>query len=193
MTALLLLCGTVAADGDGDAGKTKSASCAACHGADGNSQNPQWPSLAGQHAKYSVIQLQAFKDGNRQNAMMTPMAAPLSDQDMQDIAAFYATQSMSAKQADPDKVRLGQAIYRGGNMEEQAAACIACHGPSGSGNPPAGYPAISGQHAAYVVAQLKAYKAGTRRSDASQMMRNVASELSDDEIDAVASYVQGLQ
>ena len=193
MTALLFLCGTVAADGDAEAGKTKSASCAACHGADGNSQNPQWPSLAGQHVKYSVIQLQAFKDGSRQNAMMTPMAAPLSDQDMQDIAAFYAMQSMSPKQADPDKMRLGQAIYRGGNIEEQAAACIACHGPSGSGNPPAGYPSISGQHAAYVVAQLKAYKAGTRRSDASQMMRNVAAELNDDEIDAVASYVQGLQ
>ena len=193
MTALLLLCGTVAADGDAEVGRAKSASCSACHGADGNSLNAAWPSLAGQHAKYTVIQLQAFKDGNRQDAMMTPMAAPLSDQDIQDIAAFYATQSMSPKQADPDKVRLGQAIYRGGNMEEQAAACIACHGPGGSGNPPAGYPAISGQHAVYIATQLKAYKAGTRRSDASQMMRNVAAELSDDQIDAVASYVQGLQ
>ena len=108
MTALLLLCGTVAADGDAEAGKTKSASCSACHGADGNSANPVWPSLAGQHAKYIAIQLQAFKDGNRQDPMMTPMAAPLSDQDIQDIAAFYATQSMSPKQADPDKVRLGR-------------------------------------------------------------------------------------
>lgn len=193
VSALLFVCGSAAAEGDADTGKARSASCAACHGADGNSVNPEWPSLAGQHAQYTTIQLQAFKEGQRQNVLMSPMAAALSDQDMADLGAYYATNTMSSKQADPDLLRLGQSIYRGGNVEEKAAACIACHGPNGSGNPPAGYPSIKGQHAVYVANQLRAYRSGDRRSDASQMMRNVAAELTDAEIDAVASYIQGLQ
>lgn len=181
-------------EGSVDAGRTKSATCAACHGADGNSVTPDWPSLAGQHPAYIIKQLLAFKNGERVNVTMKPFADLLSDQDMLDLAAYFATQTPTPKGADPALVSLGQQIYRGGVPERGIAACIACHGPAGDGNPLAAYPRISGQHAAYVTAALKAYAAGERTTDASlnQMMRNEAALLREDEIRALASYVQGL-
>jgi cytochrome c553 len=183
-----------AQEGSADAGRTKSATCAACHGVDGNSVTPDWPMLAGQHASYIVRQLRAFKVGERTDVTMKPFADMLSEQDMLDVAAYFEAQKPTPKGADPSLVGLGQQIYRGGVPGRGVAACIACHGPDGSGNPLASYPRISGQHAAYTTKQLNAYRVGERRSDVdlNQMMRNVAGQLFDDEIRALASYMQGL-
>jgi cytochrome c553 len=193
--ALSLLSAGVRAEGNAATGQTKAAACVACHGVDGNSVNPEWPSLAGQHAQYIVKQLKAFKGGARKNDTMAPMALGLSDQDMEDVAAYFASQTARGLEADKSKVALGQKLYRGGNAKTKTAACIACHGPSAGGNPTAGYPAIRGQHSVYVAAQLNAYKAGTRTTDIvnNRMMHDVAVNLSADEIAAVASYVQGLR
>jgi cytochrome c553 len=183
-----------AQEGSVEAGRTKSVTCAACHGVDGNSVTPDWPMLAGQHASYIVRQLRAFKSGERTDVTMKPFADLLSDQDMLDVAAYFAAQTPTPKGADPALVGLGQQIYRGGVPARGVAACIACHGPEGDGNPLAAYPRVSGQHAAYVTKQLNSYASGDRRSDVdlNQMMRNVASELFEDEIRALASYMQGL-
>ena len=125
---------------------------------------------------------------------MSPMAATLSEDDMADLAAYYSKQAATAQlEADPSKISQGQRLYRGGDANKGVAACIACHGPTGDGNPTALYPAISGQHAAYVAKQLRAYREGTRKTDANQMMRNVAHSMSDEQIDAVAAYVQGMR
>ena len=166
--------------------------CAGCHGVDGNSANPEWPKLAGQGEKYLVKQLQEFKSGKRDNALMAAQAMPLSDQDMQDLAAYFAGQTQSQGAADESLVELGEKIYRGGNPTSGVAACIGCHGPAGKGNPAALFPALSGQHAKYVETQLHAFKAGERDNDAAKMMRNTASSMTEQEIKAVASYIQGL-
>lgn len=183
------------AQGSVAAGKTKSTTCAACHGPDGNSVTSAWPKLAGQHASYLVRQLHAFQDGDRKEVTMTTFAAQLSDQDILDLAAYYASQKMTPGTADPDLARMGESIYRGGVADRGVAACIACHGPTGQGNPLAAYPVISGQHADYLLTQLKAYADGSRRSDGAmnQMMRNIATLLREDEMRAVASYIQGLR
>jgi len=181
------------AAGSKEAGQAKSVTCVACHGVDGNSPNPEWPSLAGQHASYIEQQLRLFRAGERQNPLMSPMAMILSDEDIADLAAFFSSQTARGGEAEPSKVALGQRIFRGGNLDSGLMACAACHGPNGRGNALAKYPSIQGQHATYVANQLRAYKAGTRQTDPNQMMRNVAALLSDEEIDAVASYVQGLR
>jgi cytochrome c553 len=189
-----LSAGAIAADGSAQEGEAKATPCIACHGPAGNSANPEWPNLAGQHAKYVADQLHQFKSGARQNPLMTPMAAPLSEDDMADLAAYYSEQTASGQlEADAAKVPLGQRVYRSGDANRGVAACIACHGPNGRGNPTAGYPSIRGQHATYVAAQLRNYRSGTRATDPNQMMRNVASNLTDEQIDAVAAYVQGLR
>ena len=181
------------AEGSVEAGKQKSAACAACHGADGNSVNPPWPRLAGQNQRYLIEQLEGFKNGDRQDPLMTPLAMILSDQDMADLAAFYEAQESGHGEADLALVPLGQKIYRAGVVGEAIIpACYACHGPNGHGVAPAGYPALAGQHAAYTEAQLRAFRSGARRTDPDQQMRNVAARLSDEEIIAVASYLQGL-
>ena len=193
--AILAVSDAGAQQGSAEAGRTKAATCGACHGADGNSVTPEWPSLAGQSEAYIVRQLQAYRDKQRPDVGMQQFAATLSEQDMHDIGAHYAAQTLLPKGADPQHVSLGQSIYRGGIPERGIAACIACHGPTGHGNPLAAFPRINGQHAAYVMKTLQEYAAGTRRSDSdkNQMMRNVAELLLEDEIRAVASYVQGLQ
>ena len=183
----------VQAAGDVAAGKAKSATCLACHGADGNSPNPIWPKLAGQHPAYIAKQLADFKAGMRENAMMAPMVAPLSEQDMLNLAAYFGSQTQSVGSAAEDKVALGEKIYRAGNAESGVAACTACHGPTGIGNPAALYPRVSGQHAAYVEQTLKDFRTGARANDAQQMMRGVAAKMTDDEIAAVAQYLQGLK
>ena len=194
LSGSLLTVAARAQDASVDAGRTKSATCAACHGVDGNSVTPDWPSLAGQHTAYIVRQLKSFKAGDRVNVTMKPFADMLTDQDMSEIAAYFSAQKPVPKGADPALVNLGQQIYRGGVPQRGIAACIACHGPSGDGNPLAAYPRISGQHAIYVARTLGEYASGARRSDLdlNQMMRNEASLLRDDEIKALASYVQGL-
>ncbi len=195
MLVLVLGAGQSPAQGSAAAGQTKSAVCAACHGADGNSPNPIWPSLAGQHADYMARQIEAFQSGQRDDPLMTSFAAPLSAEDIADLGAYFEAQALTPKTADPSIVALGQQLYRGGVADRGVPACIACHGPAGKGNPLAGYPAVSGQHATYIANTLAAYASGTRRSDASSnlMMRDIAAMLSDAEIQAVASYMQGLR
>lgn len=181
------------AAGSVEAGQAKAATCGACHGMDGNSLNPEWPNLAGQHAGYIEHQLRAFKSGERKNDLMSPMAMILSDEDMADLAAFFASQKVRGGETEPSKLALGERVYRAGNVQKGVIACAGCHGPNGRGNPLAGYASIQGQHAVYVANQLRAYRSGARATDPNQMMRNVAALLSDEEIDAVASYVQGLR
>lgn len=194
LAAGLALAGPASAKGSAEAGQAKSLTCSACHGADGNSFNPEWPSLAGQHESYIVKTLQAFKSGTRQNVLMSGLAMPLTDQDIADLAAYFSQQKLAGRAADPALVSAGERLYRGGNQATGVPACLACHGPTGQGNPAAGWPAIGGQHAAYAAAQLTAYRSKQRSSDGdTQMMRNVAATLTDEEIKAVASYVQGLR
>ena len=182
------------AGGSVESGQAKAATCAACHGIDGNSQNPEWPSIAGQHASYIIKALQSFKNGDRQNVLMSGMAMPLSDEDMADLAAYFSSQKRAGNVADPDLVAAGERLYRGGNKDTGVSACLACHGPSGQGNPAAVWPVIAGQHAPYSAAQLVAYRSKQRSTDGdTQMMRNVAASLTDDEIKAVSSYIQGLR
>ncbi|MEQ8205071.1 MAG: c-type cytochrome [Woeseia sp.] len=194
-----LLSSTASADGivegSADAGKDKSITCAACHGADGNSVNPAWPSIAGQHASYIVKQLQAFKRGERADPLMTGQAMMLSDEDMNNLAVYYSEQRPASRAvADASLVSKGEALYRGGDQESSASACIACHGPTGKGNPAASYPSIRGQYAVYTAKQLHDYASGTRKSDGvTRVMRDVAARLSDDDIKAVSAYVQGLR
>ena len=179
--------------GDADAGKIKSATCMACHGADGNSLNPLWPKLAGQHVSYFVQQIKAFQSKERHDTVMTGMAMPLSSQDMYNLAAFFSTQSTKIGAASEEWLRLGQKIYRGGNKKSGVPACIACHGPKGNGNPAAKYPMISGQHADYSKKQLIDYKSGARKPVGNAViMHDIAFKMSGDEINAVTNYIQGL-
>jgi cbb3-type cytochrome c oxidase subunit III len=193
----VLPAGAHAADrsADAGAGKTKAGVCAACHGADGNSTNPIWPKLAGQNAKYLEQQVHAIKSQERDNpaaATMRPLVAGLSDDDIRDIAAYYAEQAGTAESAAPGQVELGQRLYRGGDADAAIPACMSCHGPAGHGNSLAGYPKVSGQHAVYTAEQLRAYRSGTRATDQNEMMRTVAKRLSDAQIEALASYISGL-
>jgi cytochrome c553 len=185
--------GQAQAAGDPVAGKAKAGQCAACHGPDGNSVNPEWPKLAGQHADYLVKQLQFFEAGERENTTMKPMASVLDAQGREDVAAFYASQKVNTGMADPALVELGEKIYRSGNSESGIAPCMGCHGPKGAGNPAALYPALRGQHARYVEIQLHGFAEGKRANEnAKKMMQLLASRMTNREIRAVASYIQGL-
>lgn len=167
--------------------------CAACHGVDGNSPLSLNPSLAGQHPEYLLKQLTEFKSGARSNPVMAGMVANLSPDDMRNLAAYYSSQipkQLGAK--DKDLVAQGRKLYRGGNPSNSVAACAGCHSPNGSGIP-AQYPRLASQHADYVAAQLKAFRAGDRANDPNQMMRATAVKLTDKEIAALAEYVSGLQ
>jgi cytochrome c553 len=177
---------------DAEAGKAKSAVCASCHGADGNSTNPIWPSLAGQHASYLYKQLMDFKQGRRANATMAGMVAALSEDDMKDLAAYYESQARKPAAVDVELIEHGQSIYRGGIAGIEVAACMACHSPTGSGNGPAGWPSLKGQHPEYIVLQLQNFQQGLRANDSGSMMRNVAARMSEDEMKAVAAYAAGI-
>ena len=189
----MIIVNGVQAAGDAAAGQARAALCIACHGPGGNSLNPLWPKLAGQHPEYIVKQIQAFKTGARKDPTMAPMAAALDDKAMADVAAYFTSQERSAGVAASDKVELGGKIFRGGNKATGVAACMACHGPSGAGNPAANFPSISGQHALYVEKALKDFRSGIRTSDPNMMMRGVAAKMTDAEIVAVAQFVQGLK
>ena len=166
--------------------------CAACHGVDGNSLLPANPSLAGQHADYLYKQLVEFKSGARANAIMTAIAANLSPDDMHNLAAYYSSQAARRTGAtDKEAVEQGARLYRGGNASNGTAACAGCHSPDGAGIP-AQFPRLANQHPEYVIAQLKAFRAGERANDPNQMMRSTAAKLSDKEIAALAQYVSGL-
>lgn len=179
--------------GNPAAGKAKSVTCTACHGTDGNSTNPEWPKIAGQHAGYIEKQLKEFKAGKvRSNALMTGMVAALTPEDMKNLAAYYAGQPMSGGFADEASVELGKKLYRGGNADSGVPACMSCHGPKGLGDPMAGFPRLAGQHATYTATQLEAFRLGTRSNDVKSMMRDIALKLTPDEKKAVANYISGL-
>jgi cytochrome c553 len=191
--AVFTVASTTQAAGDAEAGKTKAQVCFSCHGVNGDSVNPVWPKLAGQHAGYIAKQLGDFKAGtDRSDPLMMAQVMPLSPQDMEDLAVFFAKQKPSPGSAEEAKIALGKQIYTGGNKATGVSACMACHGPTGAGNPAAKYPRVSGQHAPYVVKALKDFRSGTRKNDPGKMMQNVAARMTDAEIEAVASYMQGL-
>lgn len=184
---------TANAGGDAAAGQSKSATCVACHGVDGNSTNPEWPKLAGQHADYLSKQLADFKQGEtRSNAVMAPMVAELSPEDMDDLGAYYASQSATGGVANEEYVSLGEQIYRGGNLDSGLPACMACHGPSGSGVRGAGFPVLAGQHATYTANQLLMFRESERSNDRNAMMRQIAQRMTEEEIKAVSEYIAGL-
>ena len=181
--------------GDPAAGQEKSAVCAACHGTDGNSQVTIWPKIAGQHADYIARQTRMVRDGQRVVPTMMPMVMNLSDQDIADIAAFYAQQTVQPGVADEALVELGSTLYHGGNHATGLPACMACHGPSGYGIPMTGYPKLTGQHADYTADRLRRYRDGETNGDDdpySVIMVEIAAMLSDDEIEALSSYIEGL-
>ena len=190
--------------GDAKAGQTKSGTCAACHGVDGNSADAQYPKLAGQHERVIWKQLQQFKNGQRENAIMGPLAASLSEQDMRDLGAYFASQKPASGVADETPIaagaysgqkywQVGERLWRAGNAKAGVPACLACHGPVGRGNPGAAYPSITGQHASYSVARLNYFRAGSDKAVAtSPAMVDIAKRLSDEEIQALATYAEGL-
>ncbi len=196
LVSLLLtlgLTGVAQAAGDATAGQAKTAVCAACHGADGNSAVPNFPKLAGQGERYLLKQMIDIKEGNRQVVEMTGMLTNLSPEDMADIAAYFSSQQMSVGTTDPAQLELGQALFRGGKLEEGMPACTGCHSPTGSGNSPAGFPHLGGQHAQYVAKQLTDFREGNRTNDGDTLiMRGIAAKLSNKDIAAVSSYIQGL-
>ncbi len=206
ITVAVAISGTspVLAAGNVEAGRTKAAACMACHGPDGNSLVAAWPKLAGQLPLYIEKQLHDFKTGRRKNDQMSPMAQPLSDQDIEDLAAFFSAQPvLQGASANQDRLAAGKKLYfEGKGRPEVVPACTGCHGPAGGGKadwaatmtlPPTTLaPAIGSQHAAYVAAQLQAYRTKTRDNDLAHVMRDVAGRLTDDDISAVAEYVATL-
>ncbi len=191
----LLMSMPVFAAGDANAGQTKAVICTACHGADGNSVVTTWPKIAGQHASYLERQLALIKSGDRPVPEMAGIVMGLSDQDMADISTYYATQTSKAGLADESLRATGEQLYRGGNSATEVPACMACHGPAGEGNPLAAYPAVAGQHSVYTEKMLKGFRAGSMWGEddaSSKIMTEVTLRLTDDEIKAVANYMQGL-
>jgi cytochrome c553 len=201
IAALMLLQPALAA-GDAQAGKGKVAACVACHGSDGNSAAPSFPRLAGLGEKYLSKQLLDIQSGARPVAEMTGMLTNLSQQDLDDIAAFYDAQTpqLAGATDNAKSLALGERVYRAGNLKTGVPACTGCHSPSGNGNAPAGYPVLGGQHAAYLAKQLHAFRTGAhdeddpagRRNDEVKVMRGVAAQMTDQEIKAVANYMSGL-
>jgi cytochrome c553 len=193
LLVLMGVSGFANAAGDAEAGKSKAAMCAGCHGADGNSAVAAFPKLAGQNVKYLVKQMNDIKSGDRAVLEMTGLLNGSSEQDMEDIAAYFSSQFPSVGAANKDLVALGEKIYRAGNKDSGVSACTACHSPTGKGNSMAGFPSLSGQHADYIAKQLRAFREGERTNDGdAKMMRSVAFRLTNKEIDAVASYISGL-
>ena len=196
----------LAKPGDAKTGQTKAGACAACHGLDGNSSDAQYPKLAAQQERYIARQLAMFKTGERQNPIMMPMANSLSPQDMRDIGAYFASQKVMPGVADDTVIKeganqgmkfyaVGERLYRGGDVARGVPACMACHGPSGAGNPGPAYPNLGGQHASYVSAKLTAFRGGLvlgKGDYANAVMSQVTKNLSDEEIQALATYVEGL-
>ncbi|MGK0158987.1 c-type cytochrome [Pseudomonas mosselii] len=179
--------------GDAAAGQAKTAVCGACHNPDGNSLAPNFPKLAGQGEPYLNKQLHDIKDGKRTVLEMTGMLANFNDQDLADIAAYFASQKGSVGAADPKLVERGRALFNGGNLEKGMPACTGCHSPNGAGLALSKFPHLSGQHAQYVSKQLTDFREGNRTNDGDAMiMRNIAGKLSNKDIEALSSYIQGL-
>jgi len=183
----------VNAVGSPQAGEVKSATCVACHGEKGVSSNPSFPSLAGQHVAYFLKQLNDFKqDGTRPNLVMAPLVAGLSQQDKEDLAAYYATLPLPEGVTPKKYLHRGEQLYRGGDFEKHIAACIACHGPQGTGNAEAGFPVVSGQQSGYTVLQLEQFKDKKRHNDLNSIMQDISARMSTEDMNAVAHYIAGL-
>ena len=179
--------------GDPKAGEAKANTiCMACHGPQGNSVVSIWPKLAGQHVEYIQKQLMDFKADNRSNVQMTPMAKPLTDQEVLDVAAYFSSQTQKGGAADPELAKAGAALYRAGNPASGVPACSGCHGPAGAGQGLAKFPRLAGQHADYVKQTLIGFRSQQRANDPNGMMRGVAARMTDDEVAAVSQYIQGL-
>ena len=180
------------AQGNPEAGKELTTVCAACHGADGNSALANFPKLAGQQQGYLLKQLKDIKSGTRAVTEMTGLLNGFSNENLADIAAYYASNSVVTGQADPELVEAGKALYRSGNANTGVPACMACHGPAGKGIDSAAYPSLAGQHAGYTAAQLKKFQTNERTNDPAKIMQDIAFKMNDREIKAVSSYIQGL-
>lgn len=191
--SLTIAGGTAWPAGNAETGATKAVVCQACHGATGNSTNPDWPSLAGLGADYIAEQLQNFKSGKRNNPVMMPMAAALSADDMANLGAYFDSLVNTGLEADPSYWQAGEKLYRGGDSARAIPACMACHGPSGRGNEPAKFPALRGQQSVYVVKQLNDYASGARTTGPNGIMETIAKRLSAEDIRNLASYVQGMR
>jgi cytochrome c553 len=213
-TLLIVHAENSVAGGNSAAGKDKASSCAGCHGEDGNSMMPSFPKLAQQHPSYIINQLQAFKEGSRNDPVMSGMAMTINDEDMGDIAAYYSAQNISAnpeptlppddtsdepvdenkaKEAMQALLTQGSNLYRNGNLGSEVSACIACHGPSGEGNKPAAFPALRSQHADYLIKALTDFKSGARSKNSDNMMNMIAKKMSDEEIKAVSYYISTMK
>ncbi|HEY5715001.1 MAG TPA: c-type cytochrome [Psychromonas sp.] len=192
LVAVLSFSSLVEAQGNIEAGKAKSVTCAACHGEDGNSPSDLYPKLAGQHATYLTKQLQQFKSGERANPIMMGMAAVLSEEDMQDLAAYYASNAATPETVAPEIAAAGQKLYMGGDAKAKMTACSACHGPRGNGLELAKFPKISSQHPAYIKAQLNNFRSKQRSNDPNGMMSDVAAKLTDAEIELLSKYIAAL-
>ena len=193
LAALLVsVAGTAVAAGDPVVGKAKTTACAACHSDDGNATITLNPKLAGQHAPYLAKQIRDFIDGTRVDNVMMSMVGNLEKQDIDDVAAYYSQQTPAAAVASEEKLALGESIYRGGITSVGVAACIACHGPKGRGNPASGYPTLAGQNAAYTAKTLADFRSGARANDVDGVMRLLVKRMTDEEIQAVSNYIQGL-
>ena len=179
------------AAGNPEAGEEKAALCAGCHGDDGNAAAPIFPKLAGQHGRYLIKQLYDFRSLKRVEPTMNAMAEPLTDEDVLDLAAFYASKKISTEEAAPNKA--GENLYKAGNSATAVPACSGCHGPKGLGNPSAGFPSLHGQYAAYLEKTLHDFKNGERGNDVNAVMRQVAKHMSDEEIAAVSDYASTLK
>ncbi len=183
----------VNAAGDRHAGEAKSTACAACHGAKGVSSNPEWPSLAGQNPVYFMKQLNDFKlNHDRVSPIMAPLVSELSNQDIDDLAAYYASLPLSEGSTPKQYRARGELLYRGGDFDKHITACIACHGPKGTGNAQAGFPVVSGQQVGYIVLQLQQFKEKKRRNDLNSIMQDISARMSSDDMNAVAHYMAGL-
>ena len=179
--------------GSVEAGQAKAAVCTACHGANGNSVNPEWPSLAGIGADYIAEQLKNFKEGKRVNAVMSSIVAGLQPDDYADLGAYFDSLTNTGLEADPSYWEAGQKLYRGGDQSRGIPACQACHGPTGAGNGPAKFPALRGQHSVYVIKQLNDYASGARTTGPNGIMQTIAKRLSPDDMRNLAAYVQGIR
>jgi len=180
------------AQGDVEAGKEKSATCVACHGADGNSASNLYPKIAGQHESYLEKQLLQFKSGERDNAIMMGMVAMLSEQDMKDLAAYYASQEATPETVSAEIAVAGRDLYMGGDKQRGIPACTACHGPRGNGLELAKFPKISNQHPAYIKAQLEGFRSKVRNNDPNGMMVDIAAKLTDADIELLSKYISAL-
>lgn len=190
----LLSCSTAMAEGDPVAGKSKSLLCSGCHLRDGNSTNQEYPILAGQGQAYLIKQLTDFKSGARKDDHMSPIIEAVSIDDFKDITAYFSTQQRKKRtEPAPEASALGKQIFHNGNSSGSVSACAGCHGEDGKGNAALKFPSIAGQHPDYVAKILKDFRSKTRSNDKPALMRNIAADLGDKDIEALAAYITSLQ